>query len=365
MVTATNQYHPDYAVPPGWIIEERLAAQGISHAEFARRCGRSPKFISEIVAGKAPIAPKTALQFEKVLGLDASIWLGIEADYRLHGERQAEARTTEESAAWARTFPIGELTKRNSIGAPSSDGQSVSTLLTFFGVASISAWQVKYGKANIAYRHSPSFKSDESVLATWLRLAELDAERQRCTEYSESGFKQALEHVRRLTSAPVVQALEDTRSLLNDAGVALSLVKPLPKMRVSGAAWWLSPRRPVIALSARHKSDDHLWFSLFHEAAHLLLHSKKNVFVDGTDRNGDELENEANAWAAKSLLPLDAWNRFVVAGDYRAPTVRQFAQEQGIAPGVVVGKLQHERLLSWNRLNGLKVRLRWADSSSQ
>ena len=222
MVTATNQYHPDYAVPPGWIIEERLAAQGISHAELARRCGRSPKFISEIVAGKAPIAPKTALQLEKVLGLDASIWLGIEADYRLHRERQAEARTNEESAAWARTFPIGELTKRNSIGAPPSDGQSVSTLLTFFGVASIPAWQVRYGKAHIAYRHSPSFRSDESILATWLRLAELDAERQRCTEYSESGFKQALEHVRRLSSAPVIQALEETRSLLNDAGVMSS-----------------------------------------------------------------------------------------------------------------------------------------------
>ena len=97
MATATNQYQPDYAVPPGWIIEERLAAQGISPAELARRCGRSAKLISEIISGKAPIAPKTALQFEKVMGLDASIWLGIEADYRLHRERQAEARTTEES----------------------------------------------------------------------------------------------------------------------------------------------------------------------------------------------------------------------------------------------------------------------------
>ena len=365
MATATNQYQPDYAVPPGWIIEERLAAQGISHAEFARRCGRSAKLISEIISGKAPIAPKTALQFEKVMGLDASIWLGIEADYRLHRERQAEARTTEESAAWIRAFPIGELKKRNIIGTPSSDGQTVSALLTFFGVASISAWRVKYGKANVAYRHSPSFESDESALATWLRLAELDAERQRCADYRESGFKQALEQVRRLTGAPVIQALENTRSLLNDAGVALSLVKPLPKMRLSGAAWWLSPRRPVIALSARHKSDDHLWFSLFHEAAHLLLHSKKNVFVDGTDGNGDGLENEANVWAAESLVPRDAWHRFVVAGDYREPNVRRFAQAQGIAPGIVVGRLQHERLLPWNRLNGLKVRLRWADSSSQ
>ena len=84
MATATNQYRPDHAVPPGWIIEERLAAQGISHAELARRCGRSAKLISEVISGKVSIAPKIALQFEKVMELDASIWLGIAADYRLH-----------------------------------------------------------------------------------------------------------------------------------------------------------------------------------------------------------------------------------------------------------------------------------------
>jgi HTH-type transcriptional regulator / antitoxin HigA len=49
MTTVTNQYNPDYLVPPGWVLEERLEVQGISHAEFARRCGRSPKLISEII----------------------------------------------------------------------------------------------------------------------------------------------------------------------------------------------------------------------------------------------------------------------------------------------------------------------------
>ena len=91
MATATNEYRPDYAVPPGWLLEERLEVQGISQAEFARRCGRSSKLISEIIAGKAPLEPETALQFEKVLGVDASIWLGIESDYQLHKARGAEA----------------------------------------------------------------------------------------------------------------------------------------------------------------------------------------------------------------------------------------------------------------------------------
>ena len=93
MVTKTYPYQPDYAPPPGWVLEEHLEAYGISQAEFARRCGCSPQLISEIVAGTAPVDPKTALLFERELGLAASIWLGIEREYRLHKTRKADTKT--------------------------------------------------------------------------------------------------------------------------------------------------------------------------------------------------------------------------------------------------------------------------------
>ena len=358
---ATNEYRPDYAVPPGSVLEERLAAHDISHAEFARRCGRSPKLISDIVSGKAPIEPKTALQFEKVLGVDADIWLGIEKDYRLHQTRAAEAEAAEAASAWAEAFPIKELIKRGVIGKASTGGGAVSELLSFFGVASIVAWQSKHRDAAVAYRHSPSFKSDRPALAAWLRLAEIEAAKQPCPGYRESGFKKALRQIRGLTCEAVPEALEEARRLCNHAGVALVLVKPLPKTHLSGAAWWLSPRNPVIALSARHKTDDHLWFSLFHEAAHILLHSKKTVFLDGTNGGEDDIEVEANDWAANFLVPCTDLQRFIDIGVYRSANIRQFADEQGVAPGIVVGSLQHRGLLPWNRLNALKARLRWAD----
>ena len=63
-----------------------------------------------------------------------------------------------------------------------------------------------------------------------------------------------------------------------------------------------SPHRAIIALSARHKTDDHLWFSFFHEVAHLLLHSKRNVFVDDANGGDDETEAEANEWATNILV---------------------------------------------------------------
>ena len=366
MVAATYPYRPDYAVPPGWVLEEHLKSHSLSPAELARRCGRSAKLISEIIAGKAPVEPKTALQFEKVLGLDASIWLGIEARYQLHQARKAEAKETLRAAVWAKTFPVRELVKRGKIEKPASESDAVSKLLAFFGVGSVQVWHARYEQMNVAYRHSRSFRSDRASLAAWLRLGEIEAEQQECIDYNAARFKRALKQIRGLTGAPVVSALQKAQQLCNEAGVALAPVKPFRGTALSGAAWWLNRRKAVIALSARHKMDDHLWFSLFHESAHILLHSKKTIFIDGTQAGGEveDIETQADQWTSDFLVPPPQWERFRVFDSYSESYICQFAEEQGIAPGIVVGRLQHEGHLSWRTpLNKLKVRLGWVTTS--
>ena len=362
MTTTIYEYEPDYAVAPGWVLEERLDAHQISHAEFARRCGRSPKLISEIIAGKAPVEPRTALQFEKVLGVDASIWLGIESDYRLHLERKAEARRAEEAVVWAKMFPVNELVKRGLLTKPTSDADMVSGLLSFFGVASVDAWELKQEGARVAYRHSPSFESDEPALATWLRLGELEAEQLKSTSYDASSFKQILIRIRELTASPSETTLLEAQELCLDSGVLLVIIKLIPGTALSGATRWLTPSKALIQLSARHMSDDQLWFSFFHEAAHLLLHSKKSLFVDNGKSKGriTDADAEANEWAADFLVPRGRWESFVQASKFTQADVLQFAGEEGIAPGIVVGRLQHEGPLFWNRLNNLKARLAWS-----
>ena len=362
MARATNRFQPDYAVPPGWVLGERLEAEGISHAEFARRCGRSPKLISEIIAGKAPLEPETALQFEKVLGVDASVWLGIESDHKLHRARENETAVAAASTEWARGFPVAELVKRGAFRRPESEADAVTKLLSFFGVGSIDAWTARHAVANVAYRHSPKFRSDEVALATWIRLGELEAARQDCADYRRGEFEKAVKRIRGLTRGEVGESLRRARELCNRAGVVLALVQPLPKTSLSGAAWWLSSRKAVIQLSARHKSDDHLWFSFFHEAAHVLLHSKKSVFVDEVNGGGTDLEAEANEWASRTLVPRREWKRFIATSPRSRVAVETFAEQQGIAPGIVVGMLQHEGLLPWTHLNGLKVRLEWREA---
>ncbi len=366
MAAETHQYRPDYAVAPGAVLGERLEAHGISHAEFARRCGRSAKLISEIISGKAPVEPCTALQFEKVLGVDAGIWLGIETDYQLHRAREAETKEAEASVSWAKTVPFKELVKRGLIEKPSSDSDAVSKLLAFFGVGSVEAWRMKYEPMNVAYRHSSSFASDGTALAAWLRLGELKAEQQECADYDKARFKRALREIRGLTRTPVVRALRQAQQLCNAAGVVLALIKPFPGTVLGGAAWWLTPRKAVIALSARHKTDDHLWFSLFHEAAHVRLHSKKDIFIDGTEASEEtaDIESEADQWASNFLIPRGDWKQFVTSRPLGGTAVRRFADEQEIAPGIIIGRLQHEGRLPWQTpLNKLKARLKWKAAS--
>jgi HTH-type transcriptional regulator/antitoxin HigA len=359
MIESTTPFRPDYAAPPGWVLEEMLEAHEMSHAEFARRCGRSAKLVSEIISGKAPIEPETALQFERVLGMDARVWLNIESSYRLHRAREDEREVLAEEVEWSRQFPVNELVGRGAITRPRDELDCVRKLLAFFGVASVDAWTVRFAGASVSYRHSPSFESSTPALATWLRLGELKAEQQECAQYDRARFVAALRAIRELTTQKIEDFLPEMTALCNDAGVAFVVVQPMSKTALSGAARWLTPRKALIQQSVRHLSNDHFWFTFFHEAAHLLLHSRKSVFVDEKTKDGNAIEQEANGWAANFLVPKEEWDRFMASGPRSKGAVIEFAEEQGIAPGIVVGMLQHQGVLPWTHLNGLKHRYQW------
>ena len=354
MKAPANQYKPDYGVPPGWVLAERLEAHGVSEAEFARRCGKSPELISRIIAGDAPVEPDAAAQFERALGVDARIWLGMEADYRLHLEREA-------GNEWAARFPVQELVKRGAFPKPNSVEERVQRLLEFFDIGSAQAWETR--QMRVAYRHSPSFQSDRHAVAAWLRLGEIEADKMERSDYNKPEFKRALARIRTSTANPTAETLHEAVRLCRQAGVALTITKPLPKTALSGAARWLTQRKPAIHLSARHMRDDHLWFSLFHEAAHIILHSKGAAYIDEPNGEMTPDDAEADEWAADFLIPAQDWRRFAASGAFDAGSARRFADEQRIAPGIVVGRLQHEGLLPWDRLNKLKVKLRWAEDA--
>ena len=189
---------PECAIPPGKLLATHLAAREMSQAECARRCGRSPKLISEIVSGKAPIQPETALQLERVLGLRSSVWLGIENDYRLLLVRRAEAERAEANRDWLESFPLTTLIERGVLEARTSFAESLDDLLAFFGVGSGAAWEAWHGAVRTRMRHAAGPGVEGMALATWLRLGDLAADEIPCEEYDGRAFREVLRVLRPL-----------------------------------------------------------------------------------------------------------------------------------------------------------------------
>jgi Zn-dependent peptidase ImmA (M78 family) len=130
---------------------------------------------------------------------------------------------------------------------------------------------------------------------------------------------------------------------------------------VSGAARWLTPSKALIQLSLRYKASDQLWFSFFHEAGHLLLHGKREFFLDLHDaRAKKKEEEEANTFAGDVLIPRSAYRALLREGVPTKGRIVEFASDIGVSPDIVLGRLQHDRHLPFNRFNDLKRKLKWA-----
>ena len=112
-----------------------------------------------------------------------------------------------------------------------------------------------------------------------------------------------------------------------------------------------------------YKTDDHLWFTFFHEAGHILLHGKRDIFLEEDDQTNDK-EDEANRFAADWLIPSSEYKNFHPRGSYFSKAeITEFAERLGITPGIVVGRLQHDGHIPMKNCNDLKRKLVWGSDN--
>lgn len=175
-------------------------------------------------------------------------------------------------------------------------------------------------------------------------------------------LRRVLAGIRQLTVKPPEVFQSKVIRLCAEAGVAVVFVPEIPQIRASGATWWMNPSKAVIQLSLRYKSDDQLWFSFFHEAGHIILHGKKDIFIKGDNKDSDK-EKEADRFASDIFIPPKKYRQFIQSGKCSKAAIQNFASEIGIAPGIVVGRLQHDRKIHHSFCNDLKKRFQWKNAA--
>ncbi len=336
-------------------------------SELAQRMGRPANKLNEIVQGKRQITADTALELELALGLPASFWLNLEKNFQLTKARLTQERALRTESEHLVKFPFKEMCRFGWIKKCGDTVAQTRELLLFFGTTSFE--QLKHVKSLApAWRKSRHKEASEYALVAWLQQGIREAQRIDVGKFSPSGLRAHLRTFRTYTRQQPEEFESELVKLCAANGVAVTFVPHLPKTYVNGAAYWHNDRA-VIQLSLRFKWADIFWFNFFHELGHVLLHlkSRKRAFLDEkNDFGGTPISEdvEADTFAGNTLIPEKAYEDLLRLSYRRKEVLVDFAEQIGVAPGIVVGRLQHDGHLHPSQMNGLKTQFDWAGAEA-
>ncbi len=360
-----SPFQPDWASPPGETISRVIAQRGVSLEGLAKGLDISVHHAHGLIEGTTKIDDALAKRLADFLGATRKFWLAREMNYRSDVEHIRSISGDEDTAKrlWYRQLPARDMAKFGWVELRGDPIEKADAMLKFFGVQSVASWQAKYSAELkvAAFRKSLNVKSNPAAIAAWLRWAEIKSAAIECQPWDSSKFRKRLNAIRSLTRRKhPTDFLPILRQICADCGIAL-VIAPAPNgCPVSGATRFVSTNKALIVLSFRYRSDDHFWFTFFHEAGHLLLHNKRALFLEGESEVSSAEEDEANSFAERILIPSDAVSEMLNLGS-RSREIIRFALRIGVSAGVVVGQLQHRGILKHNQFNSLKRRYVWKD----
>jgi len=300
----TNRYISDLAIHPGEFLEETIEEIGMTQAELANRLGRPVQAVNEIIKGKKSITSKTALELEDVLKIPSNIWIGLESEYQIVLAKQEELKLMEEESSMVKNFPYSDLVKLGFVKSTKKVIEKVDELKRFFEVAKlVQIPQVKVYQP--AFRLSNHRKISYESVATWIQVARLKAKDIEVKTFNKKKLKNSLTKLKLLMNLnDVNESIKELKCILSSCGVVLVMIPHFKNTKVHGATFSLDNNKVVIAMTLKDGFTDIFWFNFFHEVGHIILHPKREIFLeDGyNDPKLKKQEDEADKFANKILI---------------------------------------------------------------
>lgn len=352
-------YLPNKAIHPGYTIAKALEREGMTQKNLCARTGLSEKHLSQIINGMASITVETALLLENALGGPASFWLNLEKNYQETKSRLERLSLVKKETSMVSKFFYNDLAKRGYVPQTSSIENKVENLWRFFGVNSLS---YVANTERVDFRKKSGIEVKKEGIAAWLRCGEIDSKKVSLPEYSAKKLQQALSRIKILSVKEPEEFSKEIINILNGCGVSLVFTPHFPGIGVSGATRWIG-NNPLIQLSIYYSWADIFWFNLYHEIGHLVLHGKKDKFIEFDDRElvtAKNKEDEADKFATDELISEKSYTGFI-NNPLSTFRIIEFAKSLGIHPGIVAGRLCHDGKVDWSKVSSLRLRLKFVD----
>jgi HTH-type transcriptional regulator/antitoxin HigA len=303
--------------------------------------------VSEILSRKRPLSLPMIRRLHQGLGIAADILIeDIETDSSVF-DRPPEMDFSR--------FPLKEMWERGCFGDAGSSVQRVKDYAEDL--------VRKFMKDLLPKEMEPAFlrapmhqrgerQADDMAILAWRMCVLRKARALTCTRDYQHGIITPV-WLRELTKLSAFdEGPKLAKEYLARHGIMLVIERHFKRTFLDGAAM-LDRGRPVVALTLRHDRLDNFWFALLHELAHVALHLKLEspLFIDDLDgKNSHSVEAEADEMAREALIPEASWDLARVRQTHSSQDALAFADEIGVHPAIVAGRLRHEannyRLLS-------------------
>jgi HTH-type transcriptional regulator / antitoxin HigA len=355
----SQQLQPSRVLSPGHILKRELEAREWTQNDLATIMGRPSQTISEIVRGMKQITPETAIELADALGTSPDFWLSLETNYRLFLARKRN-KTSDENPITRKSrlynlVPVGELMKRGWIRQTNAINELEQEVCGFLRISTPE--QSPQLTAN--FRCSEKLGPETNARIAWLQRVHNLVEQQQVSSFDLEDLRKALPNLIRF--AEQAEQVKNIPQFLQELGVHIVFVPHISKTYIDGAAFFIKDN-PVIAMSLRYDRIDAFWFTLMHELAHIVLEHEGLYLdeLDDKDLQKEEAEIEANRQARDWIIEPTTLDNFVtqVEPNFSQKKIERFAMENKIHPGIVLGRLQHEGLVKYNKLRNLLVKVK-------
>lgn len=353
-----SEYKDIVAFHPGYYIAEMIDDMGISQAEFATRLGTTGKTLSKLVNGQINLSNEIAKKLAAMLGTSVDVWLNLQATYDqkvIEIEREKDLDAQAEVAK-----QIDYVYFVNVVGLPSTKEirEKITNLCKYFMVSDLRIMGEPDFLVN--FRTGISSIETKNVINSraWIQTAINVSKSIKTEPFDAEKLKGYLPELRSMTVQAPEVFLPRMRTIFAECGVAFVLLPHLKNSGVNGAVKWVSSNRVVLAMNNRGLDADTFWFSLFHEIKHVLQQKVKTVFVNSSEAEmrsmNAELEEEADIFAMNYLIPPAKFRAFAPNTYTSDEEICSFAKAIGIHPGIVAGRLQHDKIIAPNKCSKLK-----------
>lgn len=358
-----KKFVPAVEFHPGVTLKEKLEEMGMGVKEFAIRTSKPEKTIIAVIKGKSRVTPEMAVAFENVTKIPAHFWLNLQQGYDEYEARKKRNDQIAETIAWAKSFPLAQMSRLEWIPSVKTCEEKADALLGFFQVSSPKAWEDYYinRQLKVAFRISLSNAKDPHAMSAWLRRGEIQAQKISAGNFSEATLKETIPQMKQLCANQSDNFFNKLQELCLKAGVKLVYTPCLAQAPINGCTRWINGT-PCIQMTNRYKRNDVFWFTFFHELGHILLHGKKDVFLECIGTSDDEKkEAEADAFSARILFSQAQEDEVVHSRDFSENAICGYAKRFGIHPAIIVGRLQHKKIIPYNKDKSLIKRIEFAD----